>query len=140
MAGKDDAEHVPDLALVPVSRRPDVGDGGHQRIAGRERYLEADIRVAGKRQQVVDHGEIACRLAFTVAAHALVNGGEVIQHAIGAPCFQFQVTQDVTYPVPFDPLGGHAVSGCLGGADRRTEAILQFLENIRNAGFQGNGG
>ena len=29
VAGEDDAEHVPDLALVPVGRRPDVGDGGH---------------------------------------------------------------------------------------------------------------
>src|SRR6187455_2971788 len=38
VAREDDAEHIPDLALVPVCRRPDVGNGGHQRIVDRERY------------------------------------------------------------------------------------------------------
>src|SRR5688500_5919643 len=88
VARKDDAEHVPYLALIPIRRGPDISDRWQHQIVGKEPDLETDICVARKRQQVINHGEIARRLALAVDADALIDGGEVVKHAIRQLHFQ----------------------------------------------------
>ena len=141
VAVEDDAEHVPYLALVPVRRRPDIGNGGHQQIVGSERDLETDVRVTLERQQVIDDSEIAWRLIVAVRAGALVDGGEVIQHAVRLLRFQFQVAQDIAHAVPRDPLRGHAIAGFLRRPrlPRQSDPSIP-AQNIGNVLFQDNAG
>ncbi len=75
-----DPEHVPDLPLVPVRVRPDIGDGRDRRVLPLQRRLQADVAVAPERQQVVDHAEIAVRLLGRLTSNALVDGGQVVEH------------------------------------------------------------
>ena len=45
VAGDADAEHVPELALVPVGGGPHAGHRVHARLGLRQRHLEAYVRV-----------------------------------------------------------------------------------------------
>ena len=83
MAVEGDAEHVPDLALVPVGGGPDIDDAGQRRLVAGERHLDADVVVTFVGKKVVDDREVARRLTFTVGAHTLVDGGQVVEHAVG---------------------------------------------------------
>src|SRR6185312_2968337 len=79
VAVEADAEHVPDLALVPARRRPEVGDRWKRRLFTDERNLEADVGVSFEREQVIDDREVARRLLGLVRAYALVDRGEVVE-------------------------------------------------------------
>ena len=76
-----DAEHVPDLALVPVGGGPQAGDGRHRGASRRQRHLEAHVGVAVVGEEVVDDGEVGVGLALAVQPLALVDAAEVVEHA-----------------------------------------------------------
>src|SRR5581483_7616836 len=76
------AEHVPRFALVPVRRGPQGNDAGHARRFTRQRDLDAQIRIALERGEVIDEGEAALRLALTVDALAFVDDGEVVEKLV----------------------------------------------------------
>jgi hypothetical protein len=95
MPFKDDAEHVPDFALVPVRRRPDIHNTIEGGMLACEGDFESNVPVALERQEVIDDGEIARRLAFPMGAHALVNRREVVQHPVGLGNLVLQVTQNI---------------------------------------------
>src|SRR5579884_643372 len=65
VTGEADAEEVVDLALIPVRRGPDRGDGGDLRV-GRVLVADADLQpdggAGGERHQVVDHVEAGLAL------------------------------------------------------------------------------
>src|SRR5262245_36235090 len=56
MTVEHNAEHVPDFAFEPASRRPDTLDSRYRRIGGRPDF-EAEAEPIGNRQQVVDDFE-----------------------------------------------------------------------------------
>src|SRR6185503_7892375 len=76
------AEHIPDFPLIPVRRRPKVGNCANRCPVFLERSLDPDICVAIKGQQVIDDGEVARRRILRMSPHALINGREVVEHPI----------------------------------------------------------
>jgi hypothetical protein len=78
-----DAKHVPDFALVPVRRRPNVGDGRKRGRFAFERHLDAHIFVSLVGEQMIDDSKIALWLPVPVGADAFVDRGKIIQHSIG---------------------------------------------------------
>src|ERR671923_1959955 len=91
MALEDDAEHIPDFALIPIGRGPEINDAADGGEFALERDLEADVGVAIVGQELIDHGEIAVRLPMALRTDALVDGGEVIQYSVWAIRFCFEV-------------------------------------------------
>ena len=83
MAFELDPEHVVDFTLVPVGVFINVADRMKRRILAFQRHLEAHVLVAVEGQQVVHQREIGIRLSLPVFPGALVDGGQVVEHAIG---------------------------------------------------------
>ena len=81
VAGDADAEHVPELALVPVGGGPHAG---HRRprcgSVLRQRHLEAHVRVPAVGDEVVEDAERGVGLALAVEPLALVDAAEVVEH------------------------------------------------------------
>ena len=74
VAVEADAEHVPDLALVPVGGRPDAGDAwAATRFVVEAGTLSRRSALRSKREQVVDDGEVARPAARRGARVALVD-------------------------------------------------------------------
>ena len=48
----------------------------------RKRYLDAQIFVPVERKKMIDNREIARRLAIAMRSHALIDGGEVVEHLV----------------------------------------------------------
>lgn len=93
------AEHVPGLALVPARRRPEVGGGRQRGSFTDERDLDPDVGVSFERQQVVDDGEVARRLLGAVPPLALVDRGQVVEHAVRPLDALLEVTQHASHLV-----------------------------------------
>ena len=92
MSLKADPEHVPDFPFVPVRRWPKIGTRINRRLVPLERHFNADVLVPVKRQQVVHQREVACRWPLGMIPHALVDGGEVVEHPVRLIDFLFQIT------------------------------------------------
>ena len=80
VAGDADAEHVPELALVPVGGGPHAGHRVHARRVLRQRHLEAHVRVPAVGDEVVEDAERGVGLALAVQPLALVDAAEVVEH------------------------------------------------------------
>ena len=113
MRVEDDPEHVPYLAVVPIRGRPDIRNRGHVKISLGKRDLETHVRITLERQEVIDDGESAWRLIVATRPRALVDRGQIEQHAVRPLRFQFQIAQDVAYPVSGNPLSGKVIDGFL---------------------------
>ena len=113
VAVEHDAEHVPDFALVPVGVGPDAGRGRGGQVVVEQRYLEPDLGHRRQTQQVIDDREVAGRLIDAVLAHALVDRGEIEQHAVAWRGVLLQKSQHLADRVAADPERGRAVGGDL---------------------------
>ena len=89
MALKDDAEHVPYFALVPIGRGPHIADRREGQVGFDQRNFETNILVAVEREQMIDDGKFTVGKALPVSALALVDGRQVEQQCIGGNCLQF---------------------------------------------------
>ena len=81
MAGDADAEHVPELALVPVGGGPHAGHRVHTaaRLSGSATLRRTSaFRAVG--HEVVEDAERGVGLALAVHALALVDAAEVVEH------------------------------------------------------------
>ena len=65
------------LAAGQMSR-----DGRQAKGSLPQGYLDADILVPLEREEMIDNSKIARRLAVAMLPHALIDGGEVIQHLV----------------------------------------------------------
>ena len=83
MAFKDDAEHIPYFALVPIGRGPNITDSREGKAGFDQRNFETNILVAAKREQMIDNGKVAFGKAMPVGALALIDGRQVEQQCIG---------------------------------------------------------
>src|SRR5262249_33295318 len=132
MAVEDDAEHVPHLALVPVGRGPDAGDGVQRRALVRERHLDPHVLVALEGEQVIDDREVARGLVAAGGADALVNGREIVEEAIGPLRLCLEIAQHLKRFIPRRPERGYPVAPVAYGLwpdGRFAEDLLQLLEN-----------
>ena len=80
VAGDADAEHVPELALVPVGGGPHAGHRVHLRLVRRQRHLEAHVGVPAVGDEVVEDAEGGVGHALAVLPLALVDAAEVVEH------------------------------------------------------------
>ena len=103
MPVEDDAEHVPDFALVPVRGGPKVCHGGERGCAAGERHFDSNVCVTLVGKQVIDDGEVARRLVLAMDTLTFVDGSEVEEHAIRARDFFAQIVQDVVRHRACDP-------------------------------------
>src|SRR5215469_2868567 len=83
MAPESNAEHVPNLALVPVGGWPDVGDAVWVRVFSFKWNFDTDVLVAVEGKQVINNGEITLGLGLAVFSWPLVNGSQVVEHPEG---------------------------------------------------------
>ena len=113
VALETDSKHVPDFSFVPIRRGPKVCSGINGRLTSLEWHLDAEILVPIKRQEVINHGEVACRLPLAVHPHPLVDGGEVEQHPVWLADFFLQVTESIVSVLPGDPARRDSVRGLL---------------------------
>ena len=95
VALKTDPEHVPDFPFVPIRRGPKIRSRIDGRLILLESHFDAEILVPIKRQQVIHHREVACRLPLPVHPHTLVDGGEVVQHPVRLVDFVLQETESI---------------------------------------------
>ncbi len=102
VALEDDAEHVEDLALVPLGHGPDVGDAGQGELRLAQCDLQADVLVPLQRHQVIDDGEVALRQAGAAGAQALIDGRQVVQQVVRLGQFALEMAQHLA-----DLAGGH---------------------------------
>jgi hypothetical protein len=113
-----DAEHVPDLALVPVGRRPEVRYGWQGWRIGDQRNLDANIGVSLIREEVIHDGEVARRLLRRPRADPLVDRGEIVEHSIWLLDALFQVAK---HPRRFVALDPHRRDGVVGRLQDRLD-------------------
>lgn len=129
VAGKVDAEHVPDFALVPVGVRPDTGHGRQVQVAFAERHLDHHIAVTLDRQQVVEHAEVGSWQAAALGAQALVDAVQVVQHAVRFG-HAAQEAEHFLELLALDPQHGHAGAGFLGDECFGAKTVVQFDDHI----------
>ena len=103
MTVEDDSEHVPHFALVPVGGGPDVRDAGQRKAVLRQGHLDAHIFVPVKGKEMIDDREIAGRLAVAMHPHALIDGGEVVQHLVGPIDLFFEKAEQGRRRDPWPP-------------------------------------
>ena len=120
------AEHVPNLALVPVGRRPQAGGGGQGGVAVGQAHLQAEVLVPPVGEQVVEHGEITVGLAVPLLAETFVDGGKVVQRAEGAVHLGLEELQDRGQTLPGGPQGRKAAPGLLRREGVGAEASLEL--------------
>ncbi|MNP29017.1 hypothetical protein D3C76_1220230 [compost metagenome] len=129
MAGKVDAEHVPDFTLVPVGVGPDTGDGGQVQVAFAEGHLDHHVAVPLHREQVVEHAEVCARQAAALGAQALVDAMQVVEHAVRLGDMA-QETQHVLEFFAGNPKHRHAGAGFLGDERLGAKFVVQFDNHI----------
>src|SRR5438105_598673 len=133
------AEHVSDFTLVPVRIRPNIADGFEREARLHERHLDANVFAAGEREKRVDDRKIARRLTVAMFPHALIDRGEVVQHAV----IGLEPAQQIARLFPRDPVRGNAILGLLvgswrgGGAhDYTSSGGLRSVVFCRNGRFR----
>ncbi|MCY1426696.1 hypothetical protein D9M71_425220 [compost metagenome] len=129
VAGKVDAEHVPDFALVPVGVRPDAGHRWQAEVALGQGDLDHYVTITFERHQVVEHAEVGARQAAALGAQALVHAVQVIQHDIRLGQVA-QEGQDFHQFCPGNPKHRHASAGALGGKRLWAKTVVQFDDHI----------
>src|SRR5215472_7330526 len=95
MAPESNAEHVPNLALVPVGGWPDVGDAVWVRVFSFKWNFDTDVLVAVEGKQVINNGEITLGLGLAVFSWPLVNGSQVVEHPEGPRDFVLEIAQQI---------------------------------------------
>src|SRR5215475_2967566 len=110
MAPEADPEHVPHLALVPVCRRPDIGDGFDRRIFPRERHFDTHVIVALEGEQVIDDSEVAREPVAAIGSDALVNSRQIIEEPIRPLRFRLEISQHLARFIPGRPQRGYPVT------------------------------
>jgi hypothetical protein len=128
MSVKNDSEHVPHFALVPIGSGPDVRDARQRKPIFRKSYLNSHIFVPLKGKEMIDHCKIARRLAITMYPHALINGGEVIEHPVRTVYFFFEKAEQAEKAALADPKRGDMIEGVLRHGNS-TEPVGNFLRD-----------
>jgi hypothetical protein len=128
MAVKDDPEHVPHFALIPIGSWPDVRDTPQRKPVFRQGYLDAHIFVPVKGKEMIDNCEIASRLALAMYPHAFIDGREVVQHLVRPVYFFFEEAEEGGHAILRHPKSGYMIVRFLrhGG---RTEPFAYFLRD-----------
>ncbi len=122
MAVKSNAEHIVDLPLVPVGRRPEVGDALCRRVPPRELDLEPNAagRLIG--EEMVDQGIV--RGCFSFTASGFVHGRKVIKTQELGRSLGLEKTQHLLYPGLTHVEGRH-IRGLGRLPDRIPKSFLQ---------------
>ncbi|MNN27160.1 hypothetical protein D3C81_1406870 [compost metagenome] len=129
MAGKVDAEHVPDFALVPVGVRPDTGHGRQVQVAFAQGYLDHHVAVPFHREQVVEHAEVGTWQATALGAQTFVHTMQVVEHAVRFGDIA-QEAQDFLEFGAGNPKHRHAGAGFLGDERLGAKFVVQFDNHI----------
>src|SRR5438552_2423269 len=126
MPVKNNSEHVPHVALVPIGSGPDARYSGQRKAVFRQGYLDADIFVPLERKEMIDNRKIARRLTVAMLPHALIDGREVIQHLVRTVDILFEKAEQVEHAILRYPKSGNMVDRLLGRSGR-TKAVTNFL-------------
>ncbi len=129
VAIEGDAEHVPDLALVPVGVGPDGDGGGQLHVAFAERDLDHHVAVSLQRHQVIEDAEVGGGQALALGAQALVGGAQVVEHHIGLADLA-QEAQHLDELFAGHPEHRHAGQTGLQREGLGAEARVQFDDDI----------
>ena len=129
VAGDVDAEHVPELALVPVGGGPHAGHALHLRRLRRQRHLEAHVGVPPVGDEVVVDAEGGVGHALAVQPLALVHAAEVVEHRERLGGLLAQVPQHLGRAVARDPGGRDAVLGLLLHELQVREPLVQLAQH-----------
>ena len=122
-----DAEHVEDLALVPVGRGPNVGQRRRRRHLSMQWHLDPHISGVVVGHQMVNQGEIVVR-AF--ATGALVDCGQVLEPTVFRRCLLLEEAQQVGGRLRVGPVGRHVDT--LGVFTHLlAEPVVQRLAQVR---------
>src|SRR5215469_1334956 len=128
MPVKNNSEHVPHFALVPIGSGPDARYSRQGKAVFRQGYLDADIFVPLQRKEMIDNSKIARRLTVAMLPHALIDGGEVIQHLVRAVDIFFEKAEQAEHAILRYPKGGDMIDRLLGRSGK-TKAIANFLSD-----------
>src|SRR5690348_13401014 len=128
MPVKNNSEHVPDFALVPIGRGPDAHYSRQGKAVFRQSYLDADICVPLERKEMIDNRKIARRLTVAMLPHTLIDGREVIQHLVRTVEIFFEKAEHAEHAILRYPKSGDMVDRLLGRSGR-TKAIANFLSD-----------
>ena len=109
VALESDSEHAPDFPFVPVRRGPKVRGRVNGRLILLERHFDAEIFVPAKREEMIHDGEIAWRLPLAVHPHTLIDGGEVVQHAVRPGDIFLEETEGIVEILTRDPAGRDSI-------------------------------
>src|SRR3954453_13700023 len=133
MPVKNNSEHVPHFALVPIGSGPDARYSRQGQAVFRQGYLDADIFVPLERKEMIDNRKIARRLTVAMLSHALINGREVIQHLVRTIDIFFEKAEQAEHAVLRYPKRGDMIDRLLGRCGW-TKAITNFLRDGGDGG------
>ena len=133
VAGDADAEHVPELALVPVGGGPHAGHALHLRRLLGQRHLEAHVGVPAVGDEVVEDAEGGVGHALAVQPLALVHAAEVVEHRERLGGLLAQVPKHLGRAAGRDPGGRDAVLGLLLHELQVGEPLVQLAQHRRLA-------
>src|SRR5215813_6600409 len=138
MTVKDDTEHVPYFALVPIGGGPDIRDTRQRKPVLRKGYLDAHILVSIKRKQMIDNGKVARRLAIAMYFHTFIDGGEVVQHLVRPVYLFFEKAEQGWRAIFRYPKRGYVIVRVLrdGGW---TKPVANFLGDGRGSDHTSSG-
>src|SRR5215469_3801765 len=125
---KNNSEHVPHFALVPIGSGPDARYSRQGKVVLRQRYLDADIFVPLERKEMIDNSKIALRLTVTMLPHALIDGREVIQHLVRTIDILFEKAEQAEHAILSYPKGWDTIDRLLGRSGR-TKTVANFLSD-----------
>src|SRR5215469_15570659 len=138
MPVKNNSEHVPHFALVPIGSGPDARYSRQGEAVFRQGYLDADIFVPLERKEMINIRKIARRLSVAMLTHALIDGREVIQHLVRTVDVFFEKAEQAEHAVLRHPNGGDMIGRLLGHGDR-TKAVANFLRDGRDGDHTSSG-
>ncbi len=79
----------------------------------RKSHLDAHIFVALEGKQMIDDRKIARRLALTMCPHALIDGGEVVEHLVWPVHLFFEKAEETGKAVFRHPKRGYVIERVL---------------------------
>ncbi len=82
---------------------------------------------------MIDHGEIGSRLAVTVHAYPVVDGGEVIQHFVGRVDLVLEISQDSANKAGGAPARRNGIFSPLR-LDGRAKTFAEGIDRIGDRG------
>ena len=91
--------------------------------------LDADVLVPVKGEQMVNDGEVRCRLVLTVRACPFVDDREIIEHPVGLLDHGLEMAQDVAGTVSRNPDRGDVVLRRLDSDDGVAEGSFQIIDD-----------